>query len=188
MYRKFLLVPFVPFALGAYSYSYDVPTAAPTSETQAPTATRTPTRTETYAPTRMTEAPSYAPTTDTYAPTYGSCPSLNYLGDPGTCPSETADLQPCNAVGLSNGEFCVGSADICPDQLEPIYAACPVGVVRRARRFLAKVHGPATRAFHGWNRRRLQASAGDDADARRRLATHEPTRHYIQHMCCGNAP
>ena len=105
MYRKFLLVPFVPFALGAYSYSYDVPTAAPTSETQAPTATRTPTRTETYAPTRMTEAPSYAPTTDTYAPTYGSCPSLNYLGDPGTCPSETADLQPCNAVGLSNGEF-----------------------------------------------------------------------------------
>jgi len=28
-----------------------------------------PTRTETYAPTRMTEAPSYAPTTDTYAPT-----------------------------------------------------------------------------------------------------------------------
>ena len=35
----------------------------------APTTTNAPTRTETYAPTRMTEAPSYAPTTDTYAPT-----------------------------------------------------------------------------------------------------------------------
>ena len=35
----------------------------------APTVTEAPTRTETYAPTRMTEAPSYAPTTDTYAPT-----------------------------------------------------------------------------------------------------------------------
>ena len=33
------------------------------------TVTEAPTRTETYAPTRMTEAPSYAPTTDTYAPT-----------------------------------------------------------------------------------------------------------------------
>ena len=31
--------------------------------------TAAPTRTETYAPTRMTEAPSYAPTPDTYAPT-----------------------------------------------------------------------------------------------------------------------
>merc|ERR1719362_2060085 len=37
--------------------------------TDAPTTTNAPTRTETYAPTRMTEAPSYAPTTDTYAPT-----------------------------------------------------------------------------------------------------------------------
>ena len=37
--------------------------------TGAPTVTEAPTRTETYAPTRMTEAPSYAPTTDTYAPT-----------------------------------------------------------------------------------------------------------------------
>ena len=26
-------------------------------------------RTETYAPTRLTDAPSYAPTSDTYAPT-----------------------------------------------------------------------------------------------------------------------
>ena len=47
--------------------------AAPTSETQHPTATMAPTRTETYAPTRMTEAPSYAPTTDTY--TASSTPS-----------------------------------------------------------------------------------------------------------------
>ena len=36
------------------------PTAAPTV-TDAPTTTNAPTRTETYAPTRMTEAPSYAP-------------------------------------------------------------------------------------------------------------------------------
>ena len=44
------------------------PTSAPVLS-EAPTVTATPTRTETYAPTRMTEAPSYAPTTDTYAPT-----------------------------------------------------------------------------------------------------------------------
>ena len=62
-------------ARGEYSYSYDpVPTMAPTTETMMPTATMAPTRTETYAPTRMTEAPSYAPTTDTYAPT--STPSV----------------------------------------------------------------------------------------------------------------
>ena len=56
--------------LAEYSYSYAArPTLAPTSETRTPTASAAPTRTETYAPTRMTEAPSYAPTTDTYAPT-----------------------------------------------------------------------------------------------------------------------
>jgi len=55
--------------LAGYSYSYVArPTAVPT---MTPTASAAPTRTETYAPTRMTEAPSYAPTTDTYAPTYG---------------------------------------------------------------------------------------------------------------------
>ena len=31
-----------------------------------PTVTAAPTRAETYAPTRVTEAPSYAPTTETY--------------------------------------------------------------------------------------------------------------------------
>ena len=79
MYSQFLLAALVPVALGEllsreYSYSYVArPTKAPT---MTPTASAAPTRTETYAPTRMTEAPSYAPTTDTYAPTYGSCPSL----------------------------------------------------------------------------------------------------------------
>ena len=53
---------------GGYKANSTNPTAAPTV-TDAPTTTNAPTRTETYAPTRMTEAPSYAPTTDTYAPT-----------------------------------------------------------------------------------------------------------------------
>ena len=53
---------------GVYTANGTNPTAAPTV-TDAPTTTNAPTRTETYAPTRMTEAPSYAPTTDTYAPT-----------------------------------------------------------------------------------------------------------------------
>ena len=53
---------------GGYKANSPNPTAAPTV-TDAPTTTNAPTRTETYAPTRMTEAPSYAPTTDTYAPT-----------------------------------------------------------------------------------------------------------------------
>ena len=53
---------------GVYAANGTNPTAAPTV-TDAPTTTNAPTRTETYAPTRMTEAPSYAPTTDTYAPT-----------------------------------------------------------------------------------------------------------------------
>ena len=53
---------------GVFAANGTNPTAAPTV-TDAPTTTNAPTRTETYAPTRMTEAPSYAPTTDTYAPT-----------------------------------------------------------------------------------------------------------------------
>ena len=53
---------------GVFAVNGTNPTAAPTV-TDAPTTTNAPTRTETYAPTRMTEAPSYAPTTDTYAPT-----------------------------------------------------------------------------------------------------------------------
>ena len=59
MFRTVLLAAVVPLALGSeYSYTYDytdAPTVAPTTDTKAPT------RTETYAPTRMTEAPSYAP-------------------------------------------------------------------------------------------------------------------------------
>ena len=60
-------------ARGDYSYSYTTraPSVAPTSS-MAPTATMAPSRADTYAPTRMTDAPSYAPTTETYAPTYES--------------------------------------------------------------------------------------------------------------------
>ena len=64
MIARLALAALVPLALGDYSYSYE--TEAPSA---APTSSLAPTRTETYAPTRMTEAPSYAPTTDTYAPT-----------------------------------------------------------------------------------------------------------------------
>jgi len=93
---QLLLLALVPLALGAagpppppppppgvggeYSDSYARPTAAPTSATMAPTATAAPTRTETYAPTRMTEAPSYAPTTDTYAPTPTAALTLSCEG------------------------------------------------------------------------------------------------------------
>ena len=53
MYRTILTVAAViPLARGDYSYSYDAPT-------MTPTASAAPSRTETYAPTRMTEAPSY---------------------------------------------------------------------------------------------------------------------------------
>ena len=71
MYRSLVLAALVvPLALGdddpvltEYSYDYtDAPTMAPTTQTMIPTATNAPTRSETYAPTRMTEAPSYAPT------------------------------------------------------------------------------------------------------------------------------
>ena len=57
----------------AYSYSYT--TEAPT---MAPTASLAPTRTETYAPSRVTEAPSYAPTTVTYGPT--AAPTITAVG------------------------------------------------------------------------------------------------------------
>ena len=75
MYRSLVLAALVvPLALGddstppgtpqtEYSYDYtDAPTMSPTTQTMIPTATNAPTRSETYAPTRMTEAPSYAPT------------------------------------------------------------------------------------------------------------------------------
>ena len=66
--RSLLAAAIVPLALGDNSYSYDY-TDAPTA---APTSSMAPTRTDTYAPTRMTEAPSYAPTTETYAPRLAS--------------------------------------------------------------------------------------------------------------------
>ena len=56
MFRTALLAAVVPLALGSeYSYTYDY-TDAPTA---APTASAAPTRTDTYAPTRLTDAPSY---------------------------------------------------------------------------------------------------------------------------------
>ena len=82
-----------------------------------------PTRTETYAPTRMTEAPSYAPTTDTYAPTYGACPPL---GVPQPCPADATGLPPCTQVGLSSGDLCTATNVTCPNAP---YAADPCFVV-----------------------------------------------------------
>ena len=54
MIARLALAALVPLALGDYSYSYE--TEAPSA---APTSSMAPTRTETYAPTRMTEAPSW---------------------------------------------------------------------------------------------------------------------------------
>ena len=88
----------------AYSYSYT--TEAPT---MTPTASLAPTRTETYAPSRMTEAPSYAPTTDTYAPTLGACPPLGVLR-PDQCPLDTTGLPPCTDVGLGLSARCVANS------------------------------------------------------------------------------
>ena len=110
MHRALLLAAaVVPPARGDYSYAQgyaytDAPTALPT-ETFAPT------RAETYAPTRMTEAPSYAPTTDTYAPTFSSCPTLK---DPDLCPADAAGLPLCSQQGLRTGDLCVTGASICP--------------------------------------------------------------------------
>jgi len=124
MYR-YLAAAIVPLALGDYSYDYtDAPTAAPT-------ASAAPTRTDTYAPTRLTDAPSYAPTTETYAPTFGSCPPI---GNPDTCPDDAAGLPLCNAVGLSTGDKCITGPDICPDQPGP--TNCPAFQV--ARRLLTR--------------------------------------------------
>ena len=152
-----------PIPAPAYSYSYtDAPTAAPTSETASPTASMAPTRTETYAPTRMTEAPSYAPTTDTYAPTFSSCPNLK---DPDNCPQDATGLPLCSQQGLSTGDLCITGANICPVQNS---TNCPAFQVARRLQDLP-VHGPVTKAFHGWAQRHFKNSAGDDA--RRRLAT-----------------
>ena len=114
MYGQLLLAAVVPLTLAEYSYSY---VARPPTGT--PTASAAPTRTETYAPTRMTEAPSYAPTTDTYAPTYGSCPSLVFDVDAAKCPADATSLSLCNRVGLSAEDLCVTSGEICPGQPGP---------------------------------------------------------------------
>ena len=106
----------VPLALGD-----DAPTMTPTATTITPTASAAPTRTDTYAPTRLTDAPSYAPATETYAPTFGSCPPI---GNPDTCPDDAAGLPLCSAVGLSTGDKCITGPNICPDQPGP--TNCPV--------------------------------------------------------------
>ena len=133
MYRALITSAVVPLALGDYAYSYDY--------TNTPTATFAPTRTETYAPTRMTDAPSYAPTTDTYAPTFGSCPPI---GAPDTCPVDATGLPLCNAVGLATGDKCITSLRICPDLQEP--TKCPAFHGRR------RLHGSNVR------RRRMHAA------------------------------
>ena len=128
MYCQLLLAAaLVPVALGEYSYSYAArPTGAPTSKMQTPTASAAPTRTETYAPTRMTDAPSYAPTTESYIPTRSptvtdvptqtnsTCPPLVAVS-PGRCPATAAGLTSCGAGGHQPGELCfVANATQCP--------------------------------------------------------------------------
>ena len=54
---------------------------------------------------------------------------------------------------------------ICPDQPGP--TNCPAAF-QVARRLLPKVHGPVTKAFHGWAQRQFKASSEDAT--RRRLA------------------
>ena len=50
----------------------------------------------------------------------------------------------------------------------PIFTNCPAAF-QVARRLLPKVHGPVTKAFHGWAQRQFKASSEDAT--RRRLAT-----------------
>ena len=76
------------------------------------TETMAPTRTETYAPTRMTDAPSYAPTTDTYAPTLGGCPPLGPVLA-ADCPADASGLPSCNERGLEPLSLCVGNNITC---------------------------------------------------------------------------
>ena len=90
MIARLALAALVPRALGDYSYSYE--TEAPSA---APTSSMAPTRTETYAPTRMTEAPSYAPTTDTYAPTMA--PTATAAPTYTDAPTDAPTAAPSNA-------------------------------------------------------------------------------------------
>ena len=117
----------VPLALGDTSYSYDSPDAP----TAAPTSSMAPTRTETYAPTRMTEAPSYAPTTDTYAPTMA--PTATEAPTPNATEAPTPN----------------GTMPVPPVPPVPIPPTPSPG----GRRLLEKVRGPVTRAFHNWQQR-----------------------------------
>ena len=80
--------------------------------------------------------------------------------DPDTCPADPSGLPLCSAVGLSTGDKCITGPDICPDQPGP--TNCPAFQV--ARRLLKKIHGPITRAFHGWTQRRFKASSDVRAD------------------------
>ena len=122
----------VPLALGDTSYSYDY-TDAPTA---APTSSMAPTRTETYAPTRMTEAPSYAPTTDTYAPTMA--------------PTATEAPTP-NAT-----EAPTPNTTAAPVPLVPPPTVGPPTSTRR--NLMEKVHGPMSRAFHNWKQRHFASA------------------------------
>ena len=119
--RSILAAAIVPLALGDNSYSYDY-TDAPTA---GPTSSMAPTRTETYAPTRMTEAPSYAPTTDTYAPTMAP-----------------------TATGVPTINATTSEAPTTAPTAEPTQAP-----IRVRRNLMEKVHGPVTRAFHAWQQR-----------------------------------
>ena len=92
MMRALLAAALVPLALGDYSYDY---TDAPT---MSPTASMAPTRTETYAPTRMTEAPSYAPTSDTYAPTMA--PTATRAPTTSSAPTVKPTLSPVKQIAF----------------------------------------------------------------------------------------
>jgi hypothetical protein len=118
----------VPLALGDTSYSYDY-TDAPTA---APTSSMAPTRTETYAPTRMTEAPSYAPTTDTYAPTMAPTATEAPTPNATMAPTPNATLAPAPA---------------------PVPPPTLVTTTNTRRNLLEKVRGPVTQAFHNWQQR-----------------------------------
>jgi len=125
---------------GVYAANGTNPTAAPTV-TDAPTTTNAPTRTETYAPTRMTEAPSYAPTTDTYAPTMA--PTATEAPTPNATMSEAPTTAPtAEPSSKPTAEPTAG----------PTAEPTPAPFIVR-RRLMDKVHGPVSRAFHNWQQR-----------------------------------
>jgi hypothetical protein len=119
MLHTVLLAALVPLAFGEYSYTYeytDAPSAAPTAETMSPTTSGAPTRSETYAPTRMTEAPSYAPTTDTYAPTMAPTATA----EP-SAPTPTG----CDTIPFASGNICTTDpSDLGPGKCDGIGFEC----------------------------------------------------------------